>query len=144
MRLQVAINVSHPPDGAALLAEDRGRKVRARGEVVEEGLRSNPCRLRRLDGSQEALPGRDKPANGFQKAVLGPRAVQKKRRRRHSSRVRLFHQIRESVQLLRVPPQVLQDFGIAFQRFGHEIFSSFWPVNAKGLKVGMYVHYDRL
>lgn len=142
--MQVALNVSLPPDDAALLAEDRGRKVRARGEVVEEGLRPEACRLRRLDGSQEALPGRDQPANGFQKAVLGPRAVQKKRRRRHSSRVRLFHEIRESVQLLRVPPQVLQDFDIAFQRFGHEDFSSFRPVSAAGLKVGMHVHYDRL
>jgi hypothetical protein len=56
----------------------------------------------------------------------------------------LFHQIREPVQFLRVPPQVLQDFDVAFQRFGHEDFSSFRPANDKGLKLGMCSCCDQL
>src|SRR5574340_710767 len=76
MGLQVTLNVSLPPEGAVLLAEDRGGEVRARGEVIEERLRSNPCRLRRLDSSEEVLASRDQPTNGLQKPVLGSRAVQ--------------------------------------------------------------------
>ncbi len=113
-----------------LLPEDRGGEVRARSEVIKKRLRFEACCLRCLDGCEEALPGRDQPAKGFQKPFLGPRAVQQEQRCRHSSRVRLFHQIREPVQLLRVPPQVLQDFDVAFQRIGHEDFSSFRLVQA--------------
>jgi len=142
--LQVTLDVSLPPESAVLLAEDRGREVRARGEVIEKRLGSEARRLRCLDGREEALPGRDQSANGFQKPVLGPSAVQEEHRRRHSPRVRLFHQIREPVQFLRVPPQVLQDFDVTFQRFGHEDFSSFRPASDKGLKLGMCSCCDQL
>jgi hypothetical protein len=125
--LEVTLDVSLPPERAALLAEDRSREIAARGKVIEEGLRFEAGCLCGFDGREGRFPSKYQPTNGLQKPVLGPRTIQEERRRRHPARVRLFHEIREPVQLLRVPPQVLQDFDVAFQRFGHEDFSSFCP-----------------
>jgi hypothetical protein len=123
--LQVTLDLGLAPDGAVPLPEERRREVFARGQVVQERLRSHASYLRRFDGGEEGFPARNRPANRLQKSVLGARAAQEELRRRHPARVRLLHQIREPMELLGVAPQVLKDLDVALKGLGHEEFSPF-------------------
>ena len=108
MGLEVLLDILFAPDGSMLTAEDRGREIGTRSDVLQECSRGDTGEIGRLDRRDGRLAAFDHPADGFQEAILRAGAPQQKLHRRHAARMCLLHQVGVAVQLLGISAQMFQ------------------------------------
>ena len=103
-----------------LAAEDRRREIGTRRDILQKRPWRDAGEIGRFDCRDDGFTGLDHLADRLQEPVLRARASQEELNRRHPARVRLFHQVGVAVQLLGIPPQMLQHLEVTGKWFAHK------------------------